>query len=71
MSLFVETTDVKMQTDTVEAYTVAKIVTKKLNTTLNTGDTIIITINGEDVINATIPANKQVVLNMNAQVKDV
>lgn len=71
MSLFNETADVKITSTTQEAATIAKIVTKKMNTTLVSGDTIVITINGDDVVNATIPATKEVVLNMNAQVKDV
>lgn len=71
MSFFNETPDVKMQTQTQEEYTQKKVVTRRLDMTLNDGDTIVITVNGNDVVNATIPALKQVVINIDAQVKDL
>ncbi len=71
MSLFNETVDVKLETITNEEVTIKKVVIRRLNMTLDAGDSIQITVNGNNVINATIPALKQVVVNINAQVKSL
>ncbi len=71
MSMFNDISGATLRTETREPFVVTKLVTKEINAVLADGDNIVITINGEDVINTTIPANKRVILKIRAQIEDV
>ena len=68
---FTPTDDVKIQSKTQQEITLPKVITRKLSMNLLAGDSLVITVKGNDVFNGNIPANKEVNIIMTALIKDV